>query len=227
RVVFLHRVVEEPAGSPELVFDIRQLGPPLLEGLGCLQGRVGFRKRKQLPPRPGENIFGGELLLRRRGNHGRIAPRTHGFEGPALVRGVTFHRFDQIGNEVMALLELHIDVGKGLIGSLPHGNKAVVDTDRPKHDDDDDAKDDPAGGGHETAPEWRKTDRLTGTSLSHVSPLSPTATGGIEMCRRCATARGDFPASTIKKDPEPKPGVSSPDGYSGGKGGAAQRYTTN
>src|SRR5262245_45088027 len=28
----------------------------------------------------------------------------------------------------------------------------------------------------------------------------------------------------IKKDPEPEPGVSSPDGYSGGKGGAAQRY---
>jgi len=28
----------------------------------------------------------------------------------------------------------------------------------------------------------------------------------------------------IKKDPEPKPGVSSPDGYSGGKGGAARRY---
>jgi hypothetical protein len=30
----------------------------------------------------------------------------------------------------------------------------------------------------------------------------------------------------IKKDPERKPGVSSPDGYSGGKGGAAQlKYT--
>ena len=29
-----------------------------------------------------------------------------------------------------------------------------------------------------------------------------------------------------KKDPEPKPGASSPDGYSGGKGGAARlKYT--
>jgi hypothetical protein len=33
-------------------------------------------------------------------------------------------------------------------------------------------------------------------------------------------------AQRIKKDPERKPGVSSPDGYSGGKGGAAQlKYT--
>jgi hypothetical protein len=30
------------------------------------------------------------------------------------------------------------------------------------------------------------------------------------------------PARRTKKDPERKPGVSSPDGYSGGKGGAAQ-----
>ena len=36
---------------------------------------------------------------------------------------------------------------------------------------------------------------------------------------------GDWRRQT-KKDPEPKPGVSSPDGYSGGKGGAARlKYT--
>jgi hypothetical protein len=29
-----------------------------------------------------------------------------------------------------------------------------------------------------------------------------------------------------KRDPEPEPGVSSPDGYSGGKGGAAQLKST-
>ena len=64
------------------------------------------------------------------------------------MRGVTLHGLDQVGNEVVPLPQLHVDVGKGLIDPLPHGDEAVVDRDRPQHEDDDDGKDDDCRGGH-------------------------------------------------------------------------------
>src|SRR5664279_1678670 len=66
--------------------------------------------------------------------------------------GIALHRLHQIGDQVVALLELHVDVGEGLVGPLPHSDEAVVDTDGPDHDYDNDAENDPAGGGHGTAP---------------------------------------------------------------------------
>jgi hypothetical protein len=56
----------------------------------------------------------------------------------------------------VALLELDVDIGERLIGSLPHCDKAVVDADRPNHEDDNDAEDNPASGGHETAPDRKR-----------------------------------------------------------------------
>jgi hypothetical protein len=69
------------------------------------------------------------------------------------VRRVTFDRFDKVGDEVVTLLELYVDIGERLIGPLPHCDEAVVDTDHPNHEDDNDAEDNPASGGHETAPD--------------------------------------------------------------------------
>ena len=71
--------------------------------------------------------------------------------------GIALYRLDQVGDQVVALLELHVDVGEGLVDPLPHGDQAVVDHDRPDHEHDDDAEDDPGGGGHGEAPdgtEW-------------------------------------------------------------------------
>ena len=62
--------------------------------------------------------------------------------------GVALYRLDQVGNEVVALLELHVDVGEGLADPLPHGHELVVDHDDPQHEDDDHSENDPAGRGH-------------------------------------------------------------------------------
>src|SRR5665811_1999636 len=45
----------------------------------------------------------------------------------ALVRSVALYGFDQIRNEIVALLELDVDVGEGLIDALPKRDKPVVD----------------------------------------------------------------------------------------------------
>ncbi len=45
----------------------------------------------------------------------------------------------------MALLELHVDVGKGLTDALAERDQAVIRPEGKQHDDDDDAENDPAG----------------------------------------------------------------------------------
>ena len=86
----------------------------LLEVLVGLEVGIGFAQRKQLPERPGQRILGRRLRgdacrLRR---HRGIARLDHGFERAALVAGIALHRLDQIGDEVVALLHLYVDVGR-------------------------------------------------------------------------------------------------------------------
>ena len=45
----------------------------------------------------------------------------------------------------MALLELHVDVGKGLTDTLTERDEAVIGRKREKHENDDNADNDPAG----------------------------------------------------------------------------------
>ena len=63
----------------------------------------------------------------------------------AFVRGVALHRLDQVRNQVVALLELHVDVGKGLADALAERDQPVVGRKCEKHEDDEDAENDPAG----------------------------------------------------------------------------------
>ena len=35
--------------------------------------------------------------------------------------GIALHRLDQVGDQVLPLLQLHVDVGEGLVGPLPAG----------------------------------------------------------------------------------------------------------
>jgi len=86
-----------------------------------------------------QRAFGGGLRRHPSGLRGdrRVAGLDHRVQGAALMGGIALHGFDQVGNEVMALLHLHVDVGKGLVDPLPHRDQAVVDRDRPQDDDDD------------------------------------------------------------------------------------------
>ncbi len=55
------------------------------------------------------------------------------------MRGIALHRFDQIGDQVLALLELDVDVGERLVGALIERDQLVVgaDDDEQHHGDDD------------------------------------------------------------------------------------------
>ena len=61
------------------------------------------------------------------------------------MRGVALHGLDQVRDQIVALLELHVDVGKGLVDALAERDQAVVGRKREKHENDDDAENDPAG----------------------------------------------------------------------------------
>jgi hypothetical protein len=71
------------------------------------------------------------------GRHGRVARLDDGIERALLVRGVALDGLDQVRDQVVALLELNIDVGEGLVRALAQRNKAVVDRNDPDHEQDD------------------------------------------------------------------------------------------
>jgi len=76
------------------------------------------------------------------------------------VAGVTLHGFNQVGDEIVALLELDRDVGPSLIHRLAEADKPVVGDDGEERDHDDHANDDPPT--HDTGlrwlPDFRKQD---------------------------------------------------------------------
>jgi hypothetical protein len=61
------------------------------------------------------------------------------------MRGIALHRLDQVRDQIVALLELHVDVGKGLADALAQRHQPVVGGEGKEHEDDDDAENDPAG----------------------------------------------------------------------------------
>ena len=64
------------------------------------------------------------------------------------MAGVALHGLHQVGDQVVALFQLHVDVGEGLVGFLVQRHQLVVGADDEKQQyDDDDADDDP--GDHE------------------------------------------------------------------------------
>src|SRR3974390_431027 len=68
------------------------------------------------------------------------------------MRRIALHRLDQVRDQVVALLELHVDVGKGLVDALAECNQPVIRTEGEQHENDDNAENDPAGR-HGVAPE--------------------------------------------------------------------------
>ena len=55
------------------------------------------------------------------------------------MRGIALHGFDQVRNQVVTLLELHVDIGEGLSDPLAERDETVVGRERKQHENDDDA----------------------------------------------------------------------------------------
>jgi len=60
------------------------------------------------------------------------------------VRGIALHGLDQIGDQVVALVELHVDVGKGLADTLTERYQPVIRAEREENENNEDADNDPA-----------------------------------------------------------------------------------
>src|SRR5690242_9622373 len=111
------------------VFDLVQGGLELAKILGRAELRVGFREREELAQGAGQHAFGLALGRRTLRGHSLIAGGGDGFERAAFVGGVAFHGFDEIGDEVIAALELHVDIGPGVIALHAEANQSVVEKD--------------------------------------------------------------------------------------------------
>ena len=128
-VVLADGVVEEAARGGELVLDVGELGLQLLEVRVGLEVRIGLRQRDQPAERAGQHAFSAAAFCRR-----CPAPLIAALRAwitassvPLLVRGVALHGLDQVRDQVVALLQLHVDVGEGLVDALPQRDEAVVD----------------------------------------------------------------------------------------------------
>src|SRR5262249_2114872 len=97
--------------------------------------------------RAGEHIFGLGFVAGTGGGHGAVACVDDGLESAFLVSGVAFDGLDEVGNEIVAALELHVDVGPGVVALHFEAGPAVVDSDSDKNEQDDSAENDPADHG--------------------------------------------------------------------------------
>src|SRR5581483_4365809 len=144
-VVFLDRVVEEAAAGGDLVLEIGQFTRQLLEiGVGLEVG-IGFRQRDQAAERARELILRRGHLRRSLRRHRRVARLDDVVERAALMGGIALHGLDEVRDQVMTLLELHVDVGEGLVDTLAERDQPVIGGKRKQNEDDDNAEDDPAG----------------------------------------------------------------------------------
>jgi hypothetical protein len=70
---------------------------------------------------------------------GNIARLDHGFERTTLMFHVPFGDFHQIGNEIVAALELDVDLSEGIFESIAQRDEGVVDArDRQAENNDND-----------------------------------------------------------------------------------------
>ncbi len=53
------------------------------------------------------------------------------------MRRVALHGLDQIGDEIVALLQQHVNIGEGFAAMLSHVNKTIVGEQHPDREDND------------------------------------------------------------------------------------------
>ena len=68
------------------------------------------------------------------GGRGGVAGGDDGFERAALVLDVALGGLDQVGDQVVAPLELDIDLREGVLEPVAQRNQPVVRADRPQQD---------------------------------------------------------------------------------------------
>src|SRR5258706_6065463 len=145
-VVVAHVAVVEAARELDLVLGRGQGLLEVGEGGDRLQVRVVLRHGEQAAQALAQHVLGRSDL----GRVARGARRHSGgpgvgdrLEGAALVAHVALHRVDQVGDQVVAALELDVDLRPGFLRPVAGADQAVVREGQPQPDDDDDRDNDP------------------------------------------------------------------------------------
>src|ERR1700730_10809750 len=126
------------AGVLHGVFDLRE---GVLKGSEAFDGaqlRIGLRKREEAFQGAGEHVFGLGLVGGAGGTHGAIAGVDYSFEGALFVASVALYGFDEVGDQVVAALELDVNVGPGVVALDFQAHQAVVHADADEHQQDKD-----------------------------------------------------------------------------------------
>src|SRR6059036_4346924 len=108
RVQVAHHRVVVAARVLHRVLDLAEARLELREVLRGAELRVGLGEREDLPQGLRERSLGLGLGRRSLRRHGAVAGADHGLQGGALVAGVSLHRLDQVGDQVVAALQLHV-----------------------------------------------------------------------------------------------------------------------
>ncbi|ENN89004.1 hypothetical protein RHSP_02688 [Rhizobium freirei PRF 81] len=115
----------------DLVFRRLQRLLQLDEARIGLQVGIGFGNGHQAAKRLAEDAFGcgtaGDIACRH--GLGRIARLGDFDQRLVLMAGIAFDRLDQIGNEIGAALQLHVDAGPCFLRNLARANEPIVDED--------------------------------------------------------------------------------------------------
>src|SRR5206468_716250 len=124
-------VVVDLASDGDLVLDLVELLLEVLEVLRRAQRRVSLCDGEEATERRGERVLGLGLLLdslrvlRRRARCGYL------LEDAALMARVSLDRLDQVRNQVVPALQLHIDLRPRVFRPVAEPDETVVE-----HDDD-------------------------------------------------------------------------------------------
>src|SRR5262245_7618894 len=122
------------AGILNRIFDLRER---ILEGRKAFNGaKLGIRlgQREETLERAGEHVFRLRFVDRAGCRHCAIASVNDRFERSFFVPSIALDRFDEVGDQVVAALELHVDVGPGVVHLNFQAYQAVVQPDQNEND---------------------------------------------------------------------------------------------
>jgi hypothetical protein len=111
----------------------------LLDVVVGLELRIALDQAQKSARRLAERRLGGTGLGRSRRGDGGVARLHHLGERLLLVAHGVLHDLHQVGNEIVAALELDVDLAPRRLRLVAAADQAVVDGDRPQRDQDDDA----------------------------------------------------------------------------------------
>ena len=144
RVVGRDRIIVSLAGERHLVLRGSELFHQGHHSRVRFEIGIRLRERKQPAQCPGQGALGAGEIFHRGGVAGILSGAGIGggggvsrgndrFECPALMREIAFGGLDQIRDEIVAPLELHVDLRIRVFVSVPQCNQAVVKADDEQH----------------------------------------------------------------------------------------------